>query len=113
MGLNALLDQQDACTKIRTKITAEFPARNKILRIFCIFPTQRILANSDTSILMNHQIPEPYVTPEEAADFLRTNRLKVIRMARSGLLPAHPLGSTKGGNGVSNFQSLISTCRVV
>jgi excisionase family DNA binding protein len=89
------LDQQDACTKIHTKITAEFPARNKILRILCIFPTQRILANSDTSILMNHQIPEPYVTPEEAADFLRTNRLKVIRMARSGLLPAHPLGSTK------------------
>jgi excisionase family DNA binding protein len=89
------LDQQDACTKIHTKITAEFPARNKILRIFCIFSTQRILANSDTSILMNHQIPEPYVTPEEAADFLRTNRLKVIRMARSGLLPAHPLGSTK------------------
>jgi hypothetical protein len=34
MGLNALLDQQDACTKIRTKITAEFPARNKIVPNF-------------------------------------------------------------------------------
>jgi hypothetical protein len=76
MGLNALLDQQDACTKIRTKITAEFPAAIKSFLIFCIFTTQRILANSDTSILMNHQIPEPYVTPEEAADFFANKSLK-------------------------------------
>jgi excisionase family DNA binding protein len=44
---------------------------------------------------MNQQIPEPYVNPEQAADFLGTNRLAVIRMARSGLLPAHPLGLGK------------------
>lgn len=36
---------------------------------------------------------EPYVSPEEAAAFLKTNRLKIIRMARSGALPAHPLGT--------------------
>jgi excisionase family DNA binding protein len=36
---------------------------------------------------------EPYVSPEEAAAFLKTNRLKIIRMARSGSLPAHPLGT--------------------
>ena len=36
-------------------------------------------------------LPEPYVDPDEAAAFLDTNRLKVIRMARSGSLPAYPL----------------------
>jgi len=36
---------------------------------------------------------EPYASPEEAADFLKIRRLKVIRMARSGVLPAHPLGT--------------------
>jgi excisionase family DNA binding protein len=41
---------------------------------------------------MNRDALEPYVSPEEAAEFLRTNRLKLIRMARSGSLPAHPLG---------------------
>ncbi len=44
---------------------------------------------------MNRQALEPYVSPEEAAEFLKTNRLKVIRMARSGFLPAHPLGIGK------------------
>lgn len=39
--------------------------------------------------------PEPYVNPDEAAAFLKTNRLKVIRMARAGVLPAHPLGDGK------------------
>ena len=38
---------------------------------------------------------EPYVDPDQAAAFLKTNRLKVIRMARSGSLPAHPLGDGK------------------
>ena len=42
---------------------------------------------------MNRQSLEPYVSPEEAADFLKTNRLKIIRMARSGTLPAHSLGA--------------------
>jgi excisionase family DNA binding protein len=38
---------------------------------------------------------EPYVGPDEAAKFLGITRLKVIRMARAGLLPAHPLGMGK------------------
>jgi excisionase family DNA binding protein len=42
---------------------------------------------------MNNQFLERYVSPEEAAEFLKTNRLKIIRMARSGALPAHPLGT--------------------
>ena len=42
---------------------------------------------------MNLNTFEPYVSPEEAAVFLKTNRLKMIRMARSGALPAHPLGT--------------------
>lgn len=44
---------------------------------------------------MNQEPLEPYVGPEEAAGFLELNRLKVIRMARSGILPAHPLGTGK------------------
>jgi excisionase family DNA binding protein len=36
---------------------------------------------------------EPYVGPEAAADFLKISRLKIIRMARAGNLPAHSLGS--------------------
>lgn len=39
--------------------------------------------------------PEPYVDPDQAAAFLKTSRLKVIRMARCGSLPAHPLGDGK------------------
>ena len=38
------------------------------------------------------EVPEPYVDPDRAAEFLHTNRLRVIRMARSGFLPAHQLG---------------------
>ena len=38
---------------------------------------------------------EPYVDADQAAAFLGTNRLKVIRMARCGFLPAHPLGGGK------------------
>lgn len=38
---------------------------------------------------------EHYVCAEEAAEFLKTTRLKVIRMARAGLLPGHPLGLGK------------------
>ena len=44
---------------------------------------------------MNRNAFEPYVSPEEAAEFLDTNPLKVLRMARSGALPAHSLGSGK------------------
>jgi len=44
---------------------------------------------------MNHDPIEPYVGPDEAAKFLGITRLKVIRMSRAGLLPAHPLASGK------------------
>jgi excisionase family DNA binding protein len=44
---------------------------------------------------MNRDALEPYIGPEEAAEFLKTNRLKIIRMARAGSLPAHPLGTGK------------------
>jgi len=51
--------------------------------------------NAEEIVNMSPHFPEPYVGPDQAAAFLNTNRLKVIRMARSGSLPAHPLG---GGN---------------
>jgi len=44
---------------------------------------------------MNQDVLESYVSPEDAAEFLMVTRLKVIRMARSGVLPAHPLGAGK------------------
>lgn len=37
---------------------------------------------------INH---EPYVSPEVAADFLGLTRETVLRMARAGRLPAHPI----------------------
>jgi len=46
-----------------------------------------------TPMTENANFSEPYVDPDQAAAFLNTNRLRVIRMARSGCLPAHPLGS--------------------
>jgi excisionase family DNA binding protein len=47
--------------------------------------------NTEVTNLSRH-IPESYVDPDQAAAFLNTNRLKVIRMARAGSLPSHPLG---------------------
>lgn len=47
------------------------------------------------TVVENPNFPEPYVDPDQAAAFLNTNRLKVIRMARSGSLPAHPFGGVK------------------
>jgi excisionase family DNA binding protein len=44
---------------------------------------------------MNGEPLEQYVSPEEAAEFLKVNRLKIIRMARLGLIPAHPLETRK------------------
>jgi excisionase family DNA binding protein len=52
------------------------------------------LLNTEVTNLSRH-IPESYVDPDQAAAFLNTNRLKVIRMARSGSLPAYPLGAGK------------------
>ena len=36
---------------------------------------------------------EPFVTPEEAADFLRIRPVTVKKMAREGWLPAHAIGN--------------------
>ncbi len=44
---------------------------------------------------MKSELLEPYVSPEDAAAFLKINRLKIIRMARAGSVPAHPLGTGK------------------
>jgi Helix-turn-helix domain len=40
-------------------------------------------------------VPEPFVTPKEAALFLCLTVRRVLEMARSGQLPAHPLGVGK------------------
>lgn len=57
------------------------------------------------------ECPESYVDPDQAAAFLKTNRLQVIRMARSGCLPAYPLGAERGASGGSNFPNWTSICR--
>ena len=36
---------------------------------------------------------EPFVTPEEAANFLKISPVTVKKMAREGWLPAHPIGN--------------------
>ena len=35
---------------------------------------------------------EPYVDPATAAEFLAVTRARLLAMARSGQIPAHPLG---------------------
>jgi hypothetical protein len=55
---------------------------------------------------------EQYVGPDEAAEFLKVKRLKMIRLARSGEVPAHPLGTGSAVNGGSSFLSLIDICMV-
>lgn len=36
-------------------------------------------------------VNESYVSPEEVAKFLSLNRERVVRLARAGKLPAHPI----------------------
>ena len=38
------------------------------------------------------QAPEPYVDAAEAAHFLAISRRSVMRLARQGNIPAHPVG---------------------
>ena len=40
----------------------------------------------------NHLLPEPYVSAQEAALFLSISPKTLTRLAREGLIPAHPLG---------------------
>jgi hypothetical protein len=42
--------------------------------------------------------PEGFVNADEAAKFLSMNRLRVIRAARSGRLPAHPFRRGRGND---------------
>jgi hypothetical protein len=37
-------------------------------------------------------IPEPYIDPQEAACFLSIGPKTLTRLAREGLIPAHPIG---------------------
>ncbi len=39
----------------------------------------------------NSPNPEAFISPAEAAEFLRCSSRYVLRLARSGQLPAHPL----------------------
>jgi Helix-turn-helix domain len=41
---------------------------------------------------------EPFINADEAARFLSMNRLRVIRAARSGRLPAHPFRRGRGND---------------
>jgi len=38
--------------------------------------------------------PEHYVTSDEAANFLKLNLRTVQRLAREGMIPAHPFGES-------------------
>lgn len=38
------------------------------------------------------EIEEAYIVPEEAASFLRLSAKTLTRLARQGLVPAHPIG---------------------
>ncbi len=50
---------------------------------------------------LNQQIetqPEGFINADDAAKFLSMNRLRVIRAARSGRLPAHPFRRGRGND---------------
>ena len=48
--------------------------------------------SSQASPLPQIGAPEHYVSAEQAARFLALNRRTVLRLARAGEIPAHPLG---------------------
>ncbi|HSS96174.1 MAG TPA: helix-turn-helix domain-containing protein [Terriglobales bacterium] len=58
-------------------------------------PQQKLLysPSMSTQAMPNVQAPltEPFVDPDTAADYLRTTRRHVLRMARVGLIPGYPL----------------------
>jgi len=45
-----------------------------------------------SAFFQNHSLPEPYVSAQEAALFLSISPKTLTRLARQGLIPAHPLG---------------------
>lgn len=47
---------------------------------------------TSTSLSEIRDEPEPYVTSDEAASFLKLNLRTVQRLAREGTIPAHPFG---------------------
>ena len=44
------------------------------------------------------EMQEPFMNADQAADFLSMNRLRVIRAAREGRLPAHPFKRGRGND---------------
>jgi excisionase family DNA binding protein len=51
----------------------------------------RLAATTGEVCMMNPLERERFVTPEEAADFLRCSPITVKRLARDGKIPAHPV----------------------
>lgn len=49
-------------------------------------------------MLLTQSQPEPFINADEAAKFLSMSRLRVIRLARSGRLPAHPFPRGRGND---------------
>jgi excisionase family DNA binding protein len=47
------------------------------------------------SSLSFQSLPEPYVDADRAAAFLSVSRKTLLALARSGQIPAHPIGDRK------------------
>jgi excisionase family DNA binding protein len=52
----------------------------------------KILTQTEQGFLSVQHDREYYVDPAEAAGFLGLNRRTLMKMAREGVVPAHPLG---------------------
>lgn len=50
------------------------------------------------AIQIEQPVIEPFIDADEAARFLSMSRLRVIRAARSGRLPAHPFRRGRGND---------------
>lgn len=54
--------------------------------------------NKGGNMQLEQQALEPFMDADAAAEFLSMNRLRVIRDARSGRLPAHPYRRGRGND---------------
>lgn len=41
---------------------------------------------------------EPFINADEAAEFLRMKRLRIMRLAKAGRIPAHPFPRGRGND---------------
>ena len=83
--IELLLSQVTSDTDRGESLTRMTPTTRPSERDYKVLKWSRIMNPAEDQ--------EPFVTPEEAASFLRISPVTVKKMARGGYLPAHPIGN--------------------